>query len=312
MIKNNRIVLLLLTMGLIFCGSPSAEVVDKIVAIVDNDIITLVQLNMGTANYRKQIDAGSYSEDQKKIMIKDVNENILNNLIDQSLTHQEAQKYRIAVSENEINRSMENVMRSNAWSREEFEKALEREGLTMEDYRNNLKKQILQTKIINHSVKSKVVIMESDMELYYKNHKGKYSGEIKHHLRNIIVNNRDKLEKIRQQLDGEKDFTSLAKKYSIASNAKDGGDLGTFEIKNFPDNIKDEILKLKKGQYSNVISTPQGFQIFYVEDIIFKGGKTFEQAHDEIHEVLYNKQVEIKFKTWLESLKQKAHIKIML
>ena len=310
--KINRIIFLLLGMSLIFCGSPSAEVVDKIIAIVDNDIITLVQLNKGTANYRNKIDAGSYSEDQKQTIIKEVNENILNALIDQSLTHQEAQKYRIAVSENEINNSMEKILRSKSLTREEFGKALEQGGHTMEDYRENLKKQILQTKIINYSVKSKVVIMEPDIVLYYKNHKEKYSGQIKHHLRNIIMNNEEKIGEIRKQLDGKKDFKTLAKKYSMAPNAEDGGDLGIFEIKNFSDDIKAEISKLKKGQYSNVISTPQGFQIFYIEDIIFKGGKTYDQVHDEIHEVLYNKQVEIKFQTWLESLKQKAHIKIML
>jgi len=313
MIKRiNWSVFLLLTMGLIFCGSPWAEVVDKIVAIVDNDIITMVQLDKGTANYRKKINAGAYSEDQKQTMMQEVNEKILNTLIDQSLTHQEAQKYRIEVSESEINKSMENVMRSQSLSQEEFEKALQREGLTLEDYHKNLKKQIIQTKIINHAVKSKVVIMESDIVLYYKNNKEQYSGEIKHHLRNIIMNSKEKIETVRKQLEGKKDFKSLAKQYSIASNAKDGGDLGMFEIKNFSDNIKEELSKLKKGQYSNVISTPQGFQIFYIEDIIFKGGKTYDQVHDEIRGILYNKQVEIKFKTWLESLKQKAHIKIML
>ncbi len=154
--------------------------------------------------------------------------------------------------------------------------------------------------------------MESYIVIYYKNNKEQYSGEIKHHLRNIIMNSKEKIETVRKQLEGKKDFKSLAKQYSIASNAKDGGDLGMFEIKNFSDNIKEELSKLKKGQYSNVISTPQGFQIFYIEDIIFKGGKTYDQVHDEIRGILYNKQVEIKFKTWLESLKQKAHIKIML
>ncbi len=310
--KINWIVSLLLTTGLTFCGAPAAEVVDKIVAIVDNDIITLVQLNKGTASYRKKIDAGSYLENQKQTMMQEVNERVLNTLIDQSLTHQEAQKYRIEVSENEINKSMENVMRSQSLSQDEFLKALKNEGLTLEDYHKNLRKQIIQTKIINYAVKSKVVIMESDIALYYKNNKEQYSGEIKHHLRNILMNSKDEIEIVRGLVEEKKDFKSLAKLYSIASNAKDGGDLGIFEIKNFSNIIKKEISKLKKGQYSNVISTPQGFQIFYIEDIIFKDGKTYDNVHDEIRGILYNRQVEIKFKTWLESLKKKAHIKIML
>jgi peptidyl-prolyl cis-trans isomerase SurA len=310
--KLNQIVLFLIIISFIFCWSAFGEVVDKIVAIVNNDIVTLVQLNKGTQNYRIKIDAGSYSEDQKQTMLREVNDNILNALIDQSLTHQEAKRYRIKVSEHEINQSVKNVMRSKSLSKEEFEKALDNEDLTLKDYRKNIKDQILQNKIINHAVKSKVVILESDIVNYYNSHKEQYSGEIKHHLRNILMHDKKIIENVKKQLDENKDFKNLAKKYSIAPNSEDNGDLGMFEIKNFPDNIKEEISKLKKNQYSGIVSTSQGFQIFYIEDIILKDRKTYDQAHDEIHDILYNDQVEKKFLAWLESLKQKAHIKIML
>ncbi len=310
--RINRSVLFLMIIGWIFCCSVSAEVVDKIVAIVDNDIITLVELNRETASYRAKIEAAAYSDDQKQKMIQDVNIKILNTLIDNSLTNQEAKKYRISVSENAIDNVVENMMQSRSMNLEELEKALERDGLTLTEYRKNIEKQILRNKLINHMVKSKVVILESDIESYYENHKEDYSGQKKYYLRNIILNNEEKIQGIRKQLDEQKDFKSLAKQYSIASNAEDGGDLGLFDINNFPDNIKTEIAKLQKSQFSDVITTPQGFQIFYIEDIVFKGGKTYEQAHDEIDEILYKAQAEKKFETWLESLKRSAHIKIML
>lgn len=310
--RINRSVLFLMITGWIFCSSVSAEVVDKIVAIVDNDIITLVELNRETASYRAKIEAAAYSDDQKQKMIQDVNIKILNTLIDNSLTNQEAEKYRIRVSDNAIDNVVENMMQSRSMSLEEFEKALEREGLTLTEYRKKTEKQILRNKLINHMVKSKVVILESDIESYYENHKEDYSGKKKYYLRNIILNNEEKIQGIKRQLDEQKDFKSLAKQYSIAPNAVDGGDLGLFDINNFPDNIKAEIAKLQKSQFSDVITTPQGFQIFYIEDIVFKGGKTYEQAHDEIDEILYKTQAEKKFKTWLETLKLSAHIKIML
>ncbi|MEN8210143.1 MAG: SurA N-terminal domain-containing protein [Thermodesulfobacteriota bacterium] len=310
--RINRSILFLMMICWIFCCSVSAEVVDKIVAIVNSDIITLVELNRETAAYGDKIKVAAYSDDEKKKMLQEINEKVLTGLIDQSLTQQEAKKYQISVSDNAIDNVVENMMQSRSMSLEELEKALEHEGLTLTEYRKNIEKQILRSKLINHAVKSKVVILESDIKLYYETHQENYSGNKKYYLRNIILNNKEKIQDISRQLGEQKDFKSLAKQYSIAPNAEDGGDLGLFDINNFPNNIKTEIAKLKKGQFSDVITTPQGFQIFYIEDIVFKGGKTYEQAHDEIAEILYKEQAEKKFETWLESLKQQAHIKIML
>ena len=310
--RINWSILFLMMIYWIFSCSVSAEVIDKIVAIVDSDIITLVELNKETSVYRNKIEAEAHSDDKKQKMVQEINVKVLNALIDNSLTQQEAIKYRISVSDNAVDNVVKNMMESRSMSLEQLEKALDNDGLTLTEYRKNIKKQILRNKLINHAVKSKVVVLESDIKSYYENHKEDYSGQKKYYLRNILINKEDKIQEISSQLDAKKDFKELAKQYSIAPNAKDGGDLGLFDIQNFPDNIKTEIAKLKKGQFTDIIITPQGFQIFYIEDIVFDGGKTYDQARDEIHKILYNAQVEKKFKTWLESLKQNAHIEIML
>ncbi len=310
--RINWSILFLMMIYWIFSCSVSAEVIDKIVAIVDSDIITLVELNKATSVYRNKIEAEAHSDDQKQKMIQEINAKVLNALIDNSLTQQEAIKYRISVPDSAIDSVVKNMMESRSMSPEQLEKALDNDGLTLTEYRKNIKEQILRNKLINNAVKSKVVVLESDIELYYNNHKENYSGQKKYYLRNILINKEDKIQEISSQLNAKKNFKELAKQYSIAPNAKDGGDLGLFDIQNFPDNIKTEIAKLKKGQFTDIITTPQGFQIFYIEDIVFDGGKTYDQARDEIHKILYNAQVEKKFTTWLESLKQNAHIEIML
>ncbi len=310
--KNSWIIFSLIIISVSFCGSISADVIDRIVAIVDDDIVTLVQLNKETSPYMKNIESSEYSGDKKKEAIQTINKKILNALIDRSLTQQEAKKYHLDVSVVEIDNAVENVKESKSITQEEFEKALEQEGLTLKDYRENIKKQILQAKLINHAVKSKVIITESEIKKVYEDSTKKYSGKKKYHLRNILIKNEDEIKEIKKKLDKNKDFSSLAKEYSIASNASDGGDLGTFDINNFSISIKDSISKLNKGDYTDVMQTTQGFQIFYVEDIVVEGVKTFQEAYDAIHASLYNEQVDKRFKTWLESLKEKAHIKIML
>ena len=310
--KSSRITFSLIIISFSFSWSVSADVIDRIVAIVNDDIVTMVELSKETTTYIKNIDSSDYSDDKKKEMTQAIKEKILTALVDQSLTQQEARRYRIDVSDFEIDTAVENVKTSKSLTQEEFEKALEQEGLSVKIYRENVKKQILQAKLIEHAVKSKVIITESEISKVYDANIKKYSGTKKYHLRNILLDSEDEIKEIKKKLDKNEAFVLLAKEYSIASNASDGGDLGIFDVSNFSKNIKESISKVNKGDYTDVISTTQGFQIFYIEDIVLDGAKTLDQAYDEIHEGLYHEQVEKNFTTWLESLKEKAHIKTML
>ena len=110
--KINWIIFSLMIISFSFCGSIAADVIDRIVAIVDNDIVTLVQLNKETAPYIKNIASFDYPDKKKKEMIRQINKKILNALIDQSLTRQEAKKYHISVLDTEINNTVENIKKS--------------------------------------------------------------------------------------------------------------------------------------------------------------------------------------------------------
>ena len=190
--------------------------------------------------------------------------------------------------------------------------ALAQEGMTLDEYRGVIKKQILQNKLVNYMVKSKVIITEADIKKQYEADAEKYAGKKKFYLRNILMDNEDEIKEVKKKLDQNTDFNTLAKQYSIAPNASEGGDLGLFDISSFSKEIKESISPLNKGDYTPVILTAQGFQIFYIQDIVLDGGKTYELSHDMIYESLYREQVKKKFDTWLKSLKEKAHIKILL
>lgn len=289
-----------------------AEIVDRIVAIVDEDIITLVQLENETDAYRKKIEAAGYPEEKKQEMIQEVNTQILNSLIDASLTRQEARKYNIDISEQDVTKAVENFRSNRSLSQEEFEQGLEKEGLSIEDFRDNMKNQIIQGRIINYAVRSKVVVTEKEIEQYYNDNIQLFSGQKKYHLRNILKADENALNEVKIKLDMNQDFAQLAREYSEAPNAGDGGDLGLFDINNFSETIKEKISLLEKGDHTDVIQTGKGFQIFFVEDIVVAGQKTPEEARETIHKTLNQEKMEAKFKTWLESLKEKAHIKIML
>ncbi len=309
-----RVRIQLQCLSVIFClvlaaGSlASAEVIDKIVAIVNSDIITLVDVKTEASPYLVQIDNSGHSKEQKEQMKNEVYEKVLGLLIDRTLTQQEAKRYGISVDDNEVDAAVDNFLKSKSITMETLEAMLEKEGMTMDAYRETFKKQILQSKLINHAVQSKVVITDSEISDYYEAHADAYAGVQKYHLRNILEKDEEKIKEVYRQLKLKKGFADLAAQFSIAPNAQDGGDLGMFDISSFSEEIKARISKLKKGQFTGVMETAQGFQIFYVEDIVVDGAKTKEQAQDEIHDLLYREQAQKKFESWLESLKKEAHI----
>lgn len=301
-----------LALCLFYNGLASAQVIDRIVAKVNSDIITLFELNKEAAPFLKQLESAGYGAEKKKEMLQQIQAKVLNLLVDRSLTQQEAARYNITVSDEELDTVIENLKAKNSWTQEELETMLAREGMTLESYREGYKKQMLQTRLINHAVKSKVIITESEIQAFYQENADRFAGTKKYHLRNILMKDKNSIDQVYKQLESKTAFTDLAKKFSLAPNAVDGGDLGFFDISSFSPEIKDSIAQLNIGDYTEVIQTAQGYQIFYVDEILVKDNKTLDQVRDEIHETLYRKAVEKKFETWLDSLKKQAHIEIKL
>ena len=288
------------------------EVVDRIVAVVNDDIITLSQLRKAAQPYLKQTASSQRSESEKKQMVEAIEKKILDALIDRTLTRQEAARQNISVADAEVQSAIENFKEQNGLDQEAFEKRLEAEGLSMADYRERVREDLMQSLLVNRLIRSRIIVTQADIEAYYQAHPEKFKGEEKYHLRNILAASESDAAQVLTRLDQGLSFQEAARQFSMAPNAGDGGDLGVFDIDTFNDAIRAAVKPLKTGEYSRVISTNQGFQIIFVEEILDSGGKSLEQARNEIQDILYREQAEKKFTRWIESLKKNAHIKIML
>ncbi len=309
---SNKMICFLVIAGLGIVGPAAAEVIDRIVAIVDSEIITLSQLKKESDLYRKGIETANQPPEAKQELLKTLDQKILERMIDESLARQEAVKYRIEVSETDVDGAIDNIRKMKTLSREALERIVQQEGLTLEEYRETIRKQILQSRLINQTVNARVVVTEADIRQYYDTHADTYQTSQKFHLRNILVHDERQAREIKTRLDQGEDFSTLARTYSVAGNASDAGDLGIFDSHSLSDTIRDAVAGLDKRDYTEVIPTAQGFQIFYVEDILAESHQSFEQVRDAIHERLYRERVEEKFDTWLNALKQRAYIKILL
>ena len=289
-----------------------AEVVDRIVALVNDEIITLRELNDAAQPYVEKVMASQKTDEQKKKITDQIRSEILSKLIDGSLTKQAAVTYGIVVDDTDVDMAIDNFKKAHNLDDEGLEKGLASEGLTLETYRARMKDQILQSRLLTRAVRSKIIVTDEDVKAYYEAHAEQFAGTRKYHLRNILTLTEDKIKEVVAKLKQNEDFSALAKTYSVGSNASEGGDLGIFDIDSVSHEIKDAIAGLGKGEYTGIVKTGTAYQILYVDDIVTEGNLSLEAAGDKIREILYRTQGEKQFKDWIKKLKQNAHIKLML
>ncbi len=308
---------------LFLSGPARCEIVDRIVAVVNDDIISLFELNRVLAPYAEKIREAGYSDEKKGEMLFKVREDILAQLIDQKLTDQEVNRANISVSEKEIDNAIERVKQAGSYSDEQLREGLKRESLTIEEYRSRIREQILRTKLVNLEVKSKIVLTDEDVKKYYEEHMDDYRGDKKYRLRNILLTVpsfadepekqevRKRMEAIVQEFKSGTPFETLAREFSESSQAEEGGYLGEFAFSDISSQLKSALLDLKEGDITRILDTEQGIQVFFIEKIIPAANKSLEKVTIEIEEKLYNDIVNKQFRTWLEDLRKRSHIRII-
>ena len=303
--------------------SEEGVLVDRIVAQVNNDIITLYELNRKAAPYIKRVRSMARPLDEERRMIYELREKVLNQMVDEKLTDQEIERYNIRVSEEAIDNTIEEMKKRTFMTDQKLRESLEKEGLTMEDYRERMKNQILRVRLVNREVKSKIVITDEDIRAYYEKNRSQYVGEGRVHLRHIVMalpsmggeeakeTVRNKMALVREKAQSGIPFDTLAREYSESPDAKDGGELGTFALGDLAPQILNTISGLKTGEISEILETGRGLQLFFIEEMAEGESKSLEEVSAEIENILYDEIVNRKFMTWLNDLRERSHIKII-
>ena len=304
-------------------NSTSAEIVDRIVAVVNDDVITLTELNSSLKPYAEKIRSLGYPPEKEQQLLFKVRKDMLDHLIDQKIEDQEIKRSKVEISEEQIDKTIEQIKETNYLTDEKLRAALAQDGMTMEEYREKIKGQLLRTRLVNLKVKSKIVITKEDIKAYYEKHIDEFGGKPKYHIRNIILKVplftdtekkleiKKKMDEILEKLKSGESFEALAAKYSESPTASDGGDLGEFEFGSLSPQLQKAIEKIKPGEFTPVLDTDLGYQIFFLENIVSAKGKTLEQVTPEIESKLYNETIDKKYGAWIGELRKQSVVKII-
>ncbi len=298
-----------------------AEVCDKIVAIVNGEIITLYELNKRVAEYTGKDPILLKKYDEKKY--KQICRKVLEMLIENKLAESKAKELGLKVSESDVDSEIRRIEREQGVTHKEFLKMLKEHGISYQEYRRQIKREIERMQIVEFEVKSRIVIPEERIKEYYEKHKAQFATEEKVRISAIFLKAKDpndpdeikrlmkRAEVIMERLKAGQDFSELAEQFSEGPGAEEGGDLGYFKINELDPELRKIIKNMKVGEVSGPIIRPFGIQIIKLVDRKKAGVKPLEEVRDYIYRILYNKEVEKRYSSWLNELRKKAYIKIM-
>ncbi|WP_163327802.1 peptidylprolyl isomerase [Desulfurobacterium thermolithotrophum] len=264
-----------------------AKIVDYIVAVVNGEPILYSELlDYAKTNRINNLKAARDSLIERKILLT------------------EAKSEGLAVSDEELNRALENFIKNSGFkSKEEFEKALKKEGLTLEEVKEKLKEQLLVAKLIGRNVKSKIRVSDIEVEKVCKEKKKKPVREVYY----IYVKDKQKANRIMEILDSGIPFEKVAKEYSEdKATAQNGGYLGKVTKGSLIKPLDIAVWSTKPKTYK-LVETKGGYYIIYVKkEEIEKCDK------NRIREELYVKKFQKALKDYIDSLKSKASVKVYL
>ena len=302
-----------------FVGAQQSEVIDRIVAVVNGDIITLYDLNRAFKPYEANIKALKYPEDKERQTLFQVRSDVLNQLIDGQLADQQTKHAQITVSQKEIDITIERMKESRSFTDEQLREGLAAQGITMEEYRKEIESQILRTKLVNREVKSKIVITNGDIQVYYDNHQEKYAGDKKYYLWNLFIKASEldknaalkKMNSVALKLKQGSSFEALVSELNESASAVKGTDLGLYRRDELSEELREVVSKLKSNEFSEILETNFGYQILYVQEIQDTTAKPIAEVETEIQQILYDELVDNKYQDWLEALRARSHIRII-
>ncbi len=299
----------------------SGEVFNRVVAIVNDDVITLYELNQQiremtglTAETLRDKDERRYLETRRKI---------LELMINEKCAKEKIRELGIQIPPKRIDAAIESVKRRNQWTHEDLLAMLKKEGITFEEYREDIKVELERIELINDQVKSKIIIREEQIAQYYKEHQKDFSSEETVRLAGIFLirrNPKDEEEFRKLKVRGEdilarlkngEDFARLAKESSQGPGADEGGDLGAFKADQLDPELRKALEGLEVGQVTDLIIKANGIQILKLIKRQKAQANPFEEVRENIYATLYQQEVNRRYAAWIQELRKETYTKII-
>jgi len=295
------------------------EIVEEIVAIVNDDVITLSEYKRehdGMSQVLRAQVSGEEFDRQYNLMRKE----LLNTMITNMLLLQEANKKGFDVTE-QVRLQIENIKKENSINTdEELRLALQQQGLVYEEWIRAMEERFLRENVIFAEVRRSIVLDDSEIVNYYKLHPEEFTEPIEYRLKAIYISPEGKSEEeveakkreIDDKIQGGEKLADLAGQYSEGPGKESQGDLGSYKQGQLEKTLEQAVEKLNVGEMTPWLTVRNGWFLLKLEEKKESRLKSFEEARKEIEQKLYDQEGQKGLEKYLKELKEKSFIKILM
>ena len=299
-------------------------VVEEIIARVNNQIITRAEYLRSKEQLKQEAQQQDPANADKIVAEKD--KDVLRDLIDQQLLLEKGKDLGITADTEVIKRLDEMRKEMKLESMEDLEKAAQSQGIAFEDFKQNLKNQIITQQVISKEVGSRMSISKEELQQFYDAHKSQMEQPEQIRLSELLISTEKKdpatdeaqqlaaaqakADDLLAQIRKGAAFDEAAKKNSDGPTAAQGGDLGYFKRGTLAKELEDKTFAMKPGEVSDVIRTKQGFVILKVTEHQQPGVPPLSQIEGRVQDAIYMQKLQPALRAYLQKLREDAYIKI--
>jgi peptidyl-prolyl cis-trans isomerase SurA len=322
----------------------AGQVVEEIVTRVNNQIITRSEFERSKDLLRDEVKQQDPANADK--LYAEREKDILRDLIDQQLLLEKAKDLGIT-GDTELIKQLDQMRKEMKLdSMEDLEKEAQKQGISWEDFKQNMRNKIITQKVIGSEVGGRLSQpTKEEVQKFYDDHKDEMKQEEAVKLSEILVEPKTaapapnqnaapnsqptpeeqaakqaadaaalsaaeaKANDLLKQLRGGANFADIAKKYSDGPSAADGGALGSFPRGKLAKELEDKTFSLKAGEITDVIRTRQGYVILKVDDHQMAGIPPLKEVMPRIQDALYYEKLQPALRAYLTKLREEAYIK---
>jgi len=297
-------------------STASADVIERVVATVNNEAIFLSDLRKRAVPFLPQV-AEASTETERMSRLKELYDELLTYLVDEQLIRQLATSSGVRVTDADVDNAIENLRMQNNMTEEQFQQALDAQGFTTAQYRQDLKRQLVRLKVMNERVRSRVNVTEEEVRARYEQRARGEGNELRFQVSNLVVPvgkgasaiqvaaKRQEAETLRALLTPE-NFEARAAQMG-------GGDLGWLSQGDLPEDLERALMPLSAGEISSPVRGNAGFHIFFLRDRqVGTDFPSYEEMKQELYREMLDTAMQRQEKIFLEEMRRKAVINRML
>ncbi|OPY03186.1 MAG: Chaperone SurA precursor [Syntrophorhabdus sp. PtaB.Bin047] len=288
-----------------------AEVIDRVIAIINDDIVTLKDFE-AYVKIEKRTRFTSIDEYFRNLQMKDR----LEAYVEGVLVKQQAKKMGIVATDSEVEGFIEGIKKQNLITDAELREQLRKDNVTYEQFKEGVRLNILRTRLLVRVVSTEISVTEASLKSYYESHQELFREE-EFHLQQIFVSAqhpdiRERAEKAYTQLTSGTPFADVARSLSDDPSAKQGGDIGFVKRSDLMPTLRDGLNSIQPGSFTQVIPTQYGLHILKLIEVKRAEVLPYEEVKKTVNDRMVMEESNKRYRDYMDKLKKTSYIEIKI